>query len=588
LRQRLARFQNDGLIQFRAIPANVYSGRLDGSYRCMRDLGTNAVSRNEGAIVWHISILFSQFDGKTTLNARMALMARIERALLSVTDKTGIVEFARKLHALGVEMISTGGTAKLLRDKQLPVREVSDVTGFPEMLDGRVKTIHPRIAAGILAMRSNPEHMRALQDHDIPAIQMVVVNLYQFEKFAGKPGVTREELIENIDIGGPTMIRAAAKNFQDVAVIVSPTQYPQILSELAANETRISPATCWELAQEAFAHTASYDMAVASRLSQINADGRDAPEPLPPLLRISAARTATLRYGENPHQSAALYGFERGGIAGAQKLHGKELSYNNLVDLDAAWQLVKEFEAPAAAIIKHTNPCGCAEQLSLAEAYRKALEADPVSAFGGVLAFNRELDEDTATEVSKLFVEAIAAPEISESALRILATKKNLRIIRVGPVAAPELIIKSISGGLLAQTADADALDVDNLQVVTNRQTTALEREALIFGWAVCKHVKSNAIVYARPGQTVSVGAGQMSRVDSVRVGAMKAVLPLQGTVLASDAFFPFPDGVEEAAKHGITAIIQPGGSVNDDKVIAAANRLNIAMVFTGVRHFRH
>jgi phosphoribosylaminoimidazolecarboxamide formyltransferase/IMP cyclohydrolase len=518
----------------------------------------------------------------------MAVMPRIERALLSVTDKTGIVDFASNLHALGVELISTGGTANLLRENQIPVREVADVTGFPEMLDGRVKTIHPRIAGGILAIRSNAEHMRALQEHNIPPIQMVVVNLYQFEKFANKPDVTREELIENIDIGGPTMIRAAAKNFQDVAVIVSPDQYAQILSELAANETRISPATCWELAQQAFAHTAAYDMAVANRLAEIDENGADRPQLLPPALRVSASRKAALRYGENPHQSAALYGFNRGGIAGAEQLHGKDLSYNNLVDLDAAWQLVQEFEAPAAAIIKHTNPCGCAEQITLADAYRKALEADPISAFGSVLAFNSELDEETATEVSKLFVEAIATPAISDAALRVLIAKKNLRIIRVAPVNTPELVIKSISGGLLAQTADTGELDISALQVKTQREPSALEREALIFGWTVCKHVKSNAIVYARPGQTVSVGAGQMSRVNSVKVGAIKAILPLQGTVLASDAFFPFPDGVEEAAKHGVTAVIQPGGSVNDDKVIAAANRLNLAMVFTGIRHFRH
>ncbi len=522
----------------------------------------------------------------------MAVMPRIERALLSVTDKTGVVEFADKLHALGVELISTGGTAKLLRERKIPVREVADVTGFPEMLDGRVKTIHPRIAGGILAIRSNAEHMRALKEHDIPAIQMVVVNLYQFEKVANKPGVTREELIENIDIGGPTMIRAAAKNFQDVAVVVSPEQYPAILSEMAANDTRVSPATCWELAQEAFSHTAAYDQAVAGRLAQIDArgtdsGGKDLPAALPEVLRISAKRKTALRYGENPHQSAALYSFNQGGVAAAEQLHGKELSYNNLVDLDAAWQLVQEFEAPAAAIIKHTNPCGCAEQNSLVEAYRKALEADPISAFGGVLAFNRDLDQETASEVSKLFVEAIAAPAISEGALAILTAKKNLRIIRVN-AGSPELVIKSISGGLLAQTSDTAELDVGALRVMTRREPTALEREALIFGWTVCKHVKSNAVVYARPGQTVSVGAGQMSRVDSVKVGAMKAILPLQGTVLASDAFFPFPDGVEEAARHGVTAVIQPGGSVNDEKVIAAADGLNLAMVFTGIRHFRH
>jgi phosphoribosylaminoimidazolecarboxamide formyltransferase / IMP cyclohydrolase len=516
-------------------------------------------------------------------------MPRIERALLSVTDKTGIVPFARKLHEMAIELVSTGGTAKLLRESQIPAREVAEVTAFPEMLDGRVKTLHPRIAAGILAVRAKPEHMHALAEHGIPAIQMVVVNLYEFEKFANKPGVTREELIENIDIGGPTMIRAAAKNFQDVAVVVSPRQYESILTEMEGNSGALSVATRWKLAQQAFSYTAAYDDVISARLLQIHADGSktDADE-LPDRLRIVADRSASLRYGENPHQKAALYDFHHGGVADAEQIHGKELSYNNLVDLDAAWQLVQEFESPAAAIIKHTNPCGCAEQPTLAEAYRKALEADPVSAFGGVLAFNRELDKETADEVSKLFVEAIAAPAFSDAALAVLTLKKNLRLIGVKPLRTPEVVLKSISGGLLAQTADVLPLDISSLQTRSARQPTAEEMKALIFGWKVAKHVKSNAIVYARPGQTVSVGAGQMSRVDSVKVGAMKAVLPLPGTVIASDAFFPFPDGVEAAAGHGITAVIQPGGSVRDDEVIAAANRLNLAMVFTGVRHFRH
>jgi len=516
-------------------------------------------------------------------------MPRIERALLSVTDKTGILEFAANLHRQGVELISTGGTAKLLRENQIPVREVAEITGFPEMLDGRVKTIHPRIAGGILAIRSNPEHMRAIAEHGIPAIQMVVVNLYEFEKFADKPGVTREELIENIDIGGPTMIRAAAKNFQDVAIVVSPNQYEEISGELRSNNGTLSAPTHWKLAQEAFSHTAAYDAAVSSRLAQIDAagatvDGGD----LPDALRLSANRTAVLRYGENPHQRAALYSFRKGGIAGAEQLHGKELSYNNLVDLDAAWQLVREFTGPACAIIKHTNPCGCAEQPSLAEAYRKAFEADPISAYGGVLAFNREVDGETASEVIKLFVEAIAAPAFSSDALAVLKPKKNLRLVQVTPVNRPELVIKSISGGILAQTGDTAALDESKLEVKTVRQPTAEEWTALKFAWKVCKHVKSNAIVYARAGQSISAGAGQMSRVDSVKVGAMKAVLPLPGSVLASDAFFPFPDGVEEAATHGITAVIQPGGSVRDGEVITTANKLNLAMVFTGIRHFRH
>jgi phosphoribosylaminoimidazolecarboxamide formyltransferase / IMP cyclohydrolase len=516
----------------------------------------------------------------------MGFMARIERALLSVTDKAGLAEFARKLHEHGIELISTGGTAKLLRESGLPVREVSELTGFPEMLDGRVKTIDPHIAGGILAIRSNPEHMRALQEHGIQPIQMVVVNLYQFEKFAAKPDVTREELIENIDIGGPTMIRAAAKNFQDVAVVVSPAQYENIARELDEGNGSISADTHWTLAKQAFAHTAAYDSAISARLMQIGASAIS--EELPEKLQLSAARTMSLRYGENPHQKAALYGLANGGIGGAEQLHGKELSFNNLVDLDAAWQLAQEFDSPAAAIIKHTNPCGCAEQQSLAEAYRRALEADPVSAFGGVLAFNRELDEETAAEVSKLFVEAIAAPSYVEGALKILTGKKNLRLVKVWPLTKPELVIKSISGGLLTQTSDTAKLDLQQLQTKTARAATEDELQALLFAWKVVKHVKSNAIVYARKGQTISAGAGQMSRVDSVKVGAMKAILPLQPCVLASDAFFPFPDGVEEAAKHGVTAIIQPGGSVRDAEVIAAADKLNLAMIFTGVRHFRH
>jgi phosphoribosylaminoimidazolecarboxamide formyltransferase/IMP cyclohydrolase len=516
-------------------------------------------------------------------------MAKIERALLSVTDKTGVVAFATQLQAMGVEIISTGGTAKLLREYSIPVKEVSDVTGFPEMLDGRVKTLHPRISAGILAVRANAEHMRSLAEYDIPAIQMVVVNLYAFEKFANKPGVKREELIENIDIGGPTMIRAAAKNFQDVAVVVSPDQYDAILAEMETNGGGLGAATHWALAQEAFLYTAAYDTAVSSRLLRVNAEGvSTTEEALPSKLQISASRSAVLRYGENPHQKAALYRLSEEGIAGSEQLHGKELSYNNLVDLDAAWLLAQEFTGPAAVIVKHTNPCGCAEQATLVEAYLKALEADPISAFGGVLAFNREVDQETAAEVAKLFVEAIAAPGFSEEALEILKAKKNLRLVKVKAVQKPELVMKSITGGLLAQTADADVLSVTSLQLKTVRPPTEEELRGLLFGWKVCKHVKSNAIVYARAGQSVSVGAGQMSRVDSVKVGAMKAVLPLAGTVLASDAYFPFPDGVEEAAKHGITAVIQPGGSVNDDKVIAAANALNLAMLFTGVRHFRH
>jgi phosphoribosylaminoimidazolecarboxamide formyltransferase/IMP cyclohydrolase len=509
-------------------------------------------------------------------------MPHLSRALISVTDKTGIVEFARELSALGVELVSTGGTARVLRDAGLAVRDVSEVTGFPEMLDGRVKTMHPKITAGILAMRARPEHMAALAAHEIGAIDMVIVNLYAFEKVAANRDAPMAELIENIDIGGPTMIRSAAKNYQDVAVVVFPADYSDLAHELRAGGGSLSAETHWRLAQKAFRATADYDRAISSRLAQIGHE-----DLLPPTLDLRADKLMDLRYGENPHQSAALYGARGSGIAGAEQLHGKELSYNNLVDLDAAWALAQEFEQPAAAIIKHTNPCGCAEQTSLADSYRKAFECDPVSAYGGVLAFNRPLDEETAREVSKTFIEAIAAPYYTGGALSVLGAKKNLRLLKVAR-SGDGLIVKSISGGFLAQTADVHSLVRQDALVKTKRAPTDEEWIALEFAWKVAKHVKSNAIVYARPGQTVGVGAGQMSRVDSVRIGAAKAVLPLAGTVVGSDAFFPFPDGVEEAARHGVTGIIQPGGSVRDEEVIAAADKLNLAMVFTGVRHFRH
>lgn len=509
-------------------------------------------------------------------------MSKIQRVLLSVTDKTGLVEFARQLSGFGAELVSTGGTARLIRESGVPVREVSDLTAFPEMLDGRVKTLHPKIAGGILAMRAKPEHMNSLAEHDISPIDMVVVNLYRFEDVAAKSGASLEELIENIDIGGPTMIRAAAKNYQDVAVVVSPADYTRILEELRAGGGGLSRATKWRLAKKAFRTTAAYDVAVSARLEQV-----DDPSPLPGDLSVQAPKIMDLRYGENPHQAAALYGKGGQGIAGAEQLQGKELSYNNLVDLDAAWQLACEFERPAAVIIKHTNPCGCAEQATLGEAYRKAFECDPVSAFGGVLGFNRPIDEETAREIAKTFIEAIAAPEYSAEALAVLGAKKQLRLLRV-TAARDLLVVKSITGGFLVQTSDDAKVDRASIIVKTRRAPSDEEWPALEFGWKVAKHVKSNAIVYARAGQAVGVGAGQMSRVDSVKIGAMKAVMPLKGTVVASDAFFPFPDGVEEAVRNGATAFIQPGGSVNDAKVIAAADQLGAAMVFTGVRHFRH
>jgi len=515
-------------------------------------------------------------------------MSRIQRALISVTDKTGVVDFARALSSLGVEVVSTGGTYRVLKEAGVtPLREVAEVTQFPEMLDGRVKTIHPRIAGGILAMRAKPEHMRAIAEHGIPPIDLVCVNLYEFEKIAAKKDAPLEELIENIDIGGPTMIRAAAKNWQDVAVVTAASDYSVIIEELRGNGGVLSSETHWRLAKKAFSTTAAYDRAVSARLAEIPPTG----DVLPAILDIRAPRKLALRYGENPHQSAALYASGSAGIAGAEQLHGKELSYNNLVDLDAAWQLIAEFDAPASAIIKHTNPCGCAEGATLSESYRRAFEADPVSAYGGVLAFNQALDGDTAAEIAKTFIEAIAAPGYSADALRILQDKKNLRLLKVASGSA-ETVVKSISGGFLAQTPDVHRLSRAEIQVKTKRAPTETEWAALEFGWKVSKHVKSNAIVYARAvdgvGQAISAGAGQMSRVDSVKFGAIKAVLPLAGAVVASDAFFPFADGVEEAARHGITAVIQPGGSVRDEDVIAAADRLGLAMVFTGVRHFRH
>ena len=509
-------------------------------------------------------------------------MAKIKRALLSVTDKTGLVDFARGLAEQGVELISTGGTAKLLREAGLAAMDVSELTGFPEMLDGRVKTIHPRVAAGVLAMREKPEHMQALAAHDIPLIDMVVVNLYEFEKTAAKPGVTLEELIENIDIGGPTMIRAAAKNYQDVAVVTRAADYPALIEELKANGA-LSPATHWDLAKKAFSTTAAYDAAITRKLEQI-------PETveMPERLVINVPRKMLLRYGENPHQSAALYAAGQTGIANARQLQGKELSYNNLVDLDAAWHLICEFDLPASAIIKHTNPCGCATAATLADSYKKAFAADPISAFGGVLAFNREVDGETASEIAKTFIEAIAAPGYTAEALDLLAAKKNLRLLAVLPGGLDEPVVKSITGGYLIQAADRRTLKRDEAKLATRLAPTEEQWRALEFAWRVVKHVKSNAIVYAHEGQLIAAGAGQMSRVDSVKFGAMKAVLPLAGCVVASDAFFPFPDGLEAAASHGARAFVQPGGSIKDEEVIAAADRLGVAMVLTGFRHFRH
>jgi phosphoribosylaminoimidazolecarboxamide formyltransferase/IMP cyclohydrolase len=529
---------------------------------------------------------------------------KIQRAILSVTDKSGLADFARRLAGLGVELISTGGTAKLLREAGIAVQDISQLTGFPEMLDGRVKTLHPKVHGGILHIRGNPQHAAAVQEHGIAPIDMVVVNLYAFEKTAARPGVPFEEIVENIDIGGPSMIRSAAKNFHDVAVVTSPADYSAIAEEMSSSGGELSLATCWRLAQKAFATTAAYDSAIASTLERVKLEG-DRFEPpgsagpgsagvspatatFPPTLRLAFKKALDLRYGENPHQKAAMYADGSSlGVANGRQLQGKELSYNNIVDLQAAWDLAQEFTEPVCAIIKHTNPCGTATGATLLEAYQKALACDPVSAFGGVIGVNRQVDSAAAEEMAKLFVEAIAAPGFDPDARARFAAKKNLRLMEIAP-APPAWTLKHVSGGALLQDEDSRRLSDADLKVVSRRPPTPEEMRALLFAWKVCKHVKSNAIVYARDGQTVGVGAGQMSRVDSCKLGAMKAVLPLKGTVAASDAFFPFPDGVEEIAKAGATAIIQPGGSVKDAEVIAAADRLGLAMVFTGVRHFRH
>lgn len=527
----------------------------------------------------------------------------IERALISVYDKTGIVELARELASLGVEIVSTGGTAKLLRDAGVAVRDVAELTGWPEMLGGRVKTLHPKVHGGILFQRAKAEDRKQTTEHGIVPIDLVVVNLYPFSATAATPGVTAAELIENIDIGGPAMVRSAAKNFQSVGVVTDHADYEVILQELREHH-ELSLATRLNLARKAYARTARYDGEIATELERLAVDETSKAvtigrlENLPSRLNISLERKQTMRYGENPHQAAALYlpaGSARSGLAGAKQLQGKELSYNNLVDLDSAWALAKEFRQAGAAIIKHNNPCGAAEQESLVDAYLKALACDPISAFGGVLAFNRRIDAETAEEVAKLFVECIVAPGFDPAALEKFAAKKNLRLLEmqrgVEPGETAELELKRISGGVLVQEADQHELNEAELKVATERAPTAAELRALLFAWKVCKHVKSNAIVFARQGQTVGVGAGQMSRVDSVKIAVIKAAtagLSLEDSVFASDAFFPFPDSVEEAGKAGATAVIQPGGSMRDGDVVAAANKLGMAMVLTGVRHFRH
>jgi phosphoribosylaminoimidazolecarboxamide formyltransferase/IMP cyclohydrolase len=517
---------------------------------------------------------------------------KIERALISVFDKTGIVEFASGLAAMNVEILSTGGTHKLLQSKGIPVREVSDYTGFPEILDGRVKTLNPLIAGGLLAIRSNAEHMKQAEQNNVKMIDLVCVNLYPFVETIRKPGVTFEETIENIDIGGPSMIRAAAKNFQDVAVVTSPADYESVLAGLKKGDGVLDHDTLFALSRKAFLTTARYDAQIAQHLSRLATP--ETPELFPSNLFMDFEKISDLRYGENPHQKAAFYrwgGTEGYGLAAAKQLQGKELSYNNIVDLEAAWNLVREFGDPACCVIKHTNPCGTAIGGSLAEAYVKAYEADTVSAFGSVVGLNRVVDAATAGELSKLFVEAVAAPGFDAEAIAILSGKKNLRLIAVDRSDTNEessrFETRRVSGGVLIQEIDSQLLGAD-ARVVTRRQPTDNERKDLEFLWRVVKHVKSNAIVLGRNGRTLGVGAGQMSRVDSVKISIQKAGVSSKGAVLASDAFFPFRDGVDEAGKAGVTAIIQPGGSMRDEEAIQAAEEHGIAMIFTGLRHFKH
>jgi phosphoribosylaminoimidazolecarboxamide formyltransferase / IMP cyclohydrolase len=521
----------------------------------------------------------------------------VERALISVFDKTGIVDFAKRLAALRIEILSTGGTSKLLREAGLTVRDVSDFTGWPEMLGGRVKTLHPKVHGGLLYRRKHADDEKQAAEHGITPIDLVVVNLYPFEATAAKVGLTAEELIENIDIGGPTMLRSAAKNFESVTVITDPADYATVAAQLEGSR-ETSLATRVNLARKVFATTSSYDGLITTELERLStASGHIALEQKPQLperVHIALLRQQELRYGENPHQAAALYipaGHAPQGLAASRQLQGKELSYNNFVDLEAARSLAAEFKKPAAVIIKHNNPCGTAEQPTLRDAYLKAYACDPTSAFGGVLAFNNILDAATAEEVAKLFVECIVAPGFDEKAKAIFAAKKNLRLLELpsgalGPEG--ELQLKRIFGGMLVQQPDLGELQDAELRTVTKRVPTAEEMLTMRFAWKVSKHVKSNAIVFARESATLGVGAGQMSRVDSVKLAVMKAQVPLQGSVVASDAFFPFPDGVEEAAKAGATAVIQPGGSMRDNDVVAAADRLGLAMVFTGLRHFLH
>lgn len=520
-------------------------------------------------------------------------MAVIKQALISVSDKTGIVDFARGLERLGVALLSTGGTARLLRDAGLKVTEVADYTGFPEMLDGRVKTLHPKVHAGILARRDVPEHARALQGADIPPIDLVVVNLYPFSATVARPDCDLAEAIENIDIGGPAMVRSAAKNYLHVAVVTDPADYEALLNEMASAKGAVGGETRFRLARKAFSHTAAYDGAISNYLTAIGSEGKTGP--FPERLNLHYDLVQLLRYGENPHQEAAFYRDllpAPGSLGTYRQLQGKELSYNNIADADAAWECVKSLDEPACVIVKHANPCGVAVANALSAAYQKAFATDPTSAFGGIIAFNRELDGKTAVAVTQQFVEVVIAPSLDQDAVRAMSQKTNIRVLTVATERGVNVReLKTVGGGLLVQTPDTARVDAGQLKLVTRARASDAQISDLLFAWRVAKFVKSNAIVFCRDGQTLGIGAGQMSRVDSARIAAMKAEsagLSLRGSVVASDAFFPFRDGVDVVAKAGATAVIQPGGSLRDEEVIAAADEHGIVMAFAGFRHFRH
>ncbi len=510
-------------------------------------------------------------------------MLKIKRALISVSDKKGIIEFAKELHSANVEIISTGGTYSLLTANNIPAKQISEITGFPEILDGRVKTLHPAVHAGLLAVLDNPSHRQQLEQHNIQPIDLVVVNLYPFEETIAKPNVPLEEAIENIDIGGPTMLRSAAKNYRFTAVIVNHNRYESILKELKERDGCVSEDTCFELAKEVFQHTAHYDSTISAYLLRTSEH-----QTLTETFSISLKKYADLRYGENPHQSAALYGKYEESF---KKLHGKELSFNNIIDANAAVALVGEFEKPTVVIVKHTNPCGVGSAETLVEGYRKAFATDIKAPFGGIIAVNRPLDMKAAEAMNEIFTEIILAPSFEPGVLDFLMKKKDRRIVQILKAKSHGFDIRSVSGGLLVQSKDLAQLSNEQLKIVTKRQPTVDEMEAMMFNWKVAKHVKSNAIVYGAKDRTLAVGAGQMSRIDSSKIAVWKAKesnLSLQGSVVASDAFFPFADGLLEAVSAGATAVIQPGGSIRDNEVIQTADDHNIAMIFTGIRHFKH